>query len=105
MSMPTIKFSRELNRGVLLVDGVNLSSVVSEMTLNVKGGGESTLTLGIAAYGQNEIVLGDAGVSIKGVLMPASVELALHEHLKRKYDQVEITALSDESSQFSVRSE
>lgn len=103
--MPTIKFSRESSQGVLLVDGINLSSVVSEMTLNVKGGGESTLTLGIAAYGSNEVVLGDAGVSIKGVLMPASVELALYEYLKRKHDQVEITALSDECVQLAVRGE
>ncbi|MGP0016865.1 hypothetical protein [Pseudomonas sp.] len=105
MNMPTIKFSREFNQGVLLVDGINLSSVVSEMTLNVKGGGESTLTLGIAAYGQNEVVMDAAGVSIKGVLMPASVELALYEHLKRKHGPIEVTVLSDDSAQLAVRDE
>lgn len=103
--MPTIKFSRESSEGVLLVDGISLSSVVSEMTLNVKGGGESTLTLGIAAHGSNEVVLGDTGVSIKDVLMPVSVELALYEYLKGKHDQVEITVLSDECVKLAVRGE
>jgi hypothetical protein len=62
-------------------------------------------TLGIAAHGPNEVVLGDAGVSIKSVLMPASVELALYEYLKRKHDQVEITVLSDECVKLAVRGE
>jgi hypothetical protein len=104
-AMPVIKFSRESSQGVLLVDGINLSSVVSEMTFNVKGGGEQTLTLGIAAYGPNDVVLGEAGVNIKGVLMPTSVELALYEYLKRKHDQVEITVLSDECVKLAVRGE
>jgi hypothetical protein len=103
--MPAIKFSRESSQGVLLVDGINLSSVVSEMTLNVKGGGESTLTLDIAAHGPNDVVLNEAGVSIRGVLMPASVELALYEHLKRKHGQIEVAVLSDESAQLAVRGE
>jgi len=105
MNMPSIKFNSEFNRGVLLVDGINLSSVVSDMTLNFKGGGESTLSLGIAAYGQNEVVMDDAGVSIKGVLIPASVELALYEYLKRKHEPIEVTVLSDESVQLAVRGE
>ena len=34
--MPTIKFYRGSSQGVLLVDGIKLSSVVSEMTINVR---------------------------------------------------------------------
>ena len=105
MNMAGIKFNSEFNRGVLLVDGINLSSVVSDITLNFKGGGESTLILGLAAYGQNEVVVDDAAVSIKGVLMPASVELALYEYLKRKYEPIEVTALSDDSKKFALKSE
>jgi hypothetical protein len=37
--------------------------------------------------------------------MPASVELALYEHLKRKHGQIEVTVLSDESAQLAVRGE
>jgi hypothetical protein len=37
--------------------------------------------------------------------MPASVELALYEYLKRKHDQVEITVLSDECVKLAVRGE
>lgn len=107
--MASVEFSRKDGRCHLVVDGIELSGVVCGMTIDVQGAEVPELSLDIVALGMNEVAMDEAAVSIRGVQMPASVELALYRHLHEKHghreDCVVVTTLADKNERFAIRRE
>ena len=102
--MATVEFTRKDGVGRLLIDGVDVSTVTSELKVSCLGGGIPSVEIGVLAYGQNDVVLDEAHIVVSGIKIPESVEAALYSYLKKKRDLVDVTALSDSSLKSAIRS-
>lgn len=101
--MATVEFTRKDGVGRLLIDGVDVSGVTSELKVSCLGGGIPSVEIGVLAYGQNDVVLDEAHIVVSGIKIPESVEAALYSYLKKKRDLVDVTALSDNSMRSAIR--
>ncbi|WP_307987426.1 hypothetical protein [uncultured Pseudomonas sp.] len=104
--MPTVSLNLDhVGCGSLIVDGANLSSIASGVSI-VSAAGEATkITIDLGICDLRDIKIEGADLTIKGERIPESAKFALWEFLRKKYDQVEVTVLADDSRRFAIRSE
>ena len=93
--MASVKLSQKNGVGALVVDGVDISKFTSQVTLICEGAKVPMLTVGVVAWGENDVALDEAQLVVSGIMLPLSVELAMYAYLKKKHDPVEAAALSD----------
>lgn len=86
-----------VGKGSVLVDGVDISSIVTSATAQIEAGESPKVLLSLVAPSMEVLNLSEAGVVVKGVSMPVSVELALYKHLSAKHGalEIDVTALSN----------
>lgn len=104
--MPTVNLNLDhAGRGAIIVDGANLSSISCGVSI-VSAAGEATkVTLDLGICKLQDIKIEGADLAIRGERIPESVQVALWEFLRGKYDQVDVTVIADNSRRFAIRSE
>lgn len=101
--MPTVHMSADhAGRGEFIVDGVNLSSITSGVSLVIAAGEATKVTGDLNICELKDIQIEGVDLVIKGERIPESVQFALWEFLRSKYGQVDVTALADDSRRFSI---
>lgn len=88
-------------RGTVEVDGVDLASTVSSVHAHIAAGEAPKVVVTLVAPTLDALDLTGASLEVSGVVMPPSVEMALHKYLSEKH----VTGLLDTSTiSASVRS-
>ncbi|WP_447651571.1 hypothetical protein [Pseudomonas abietaniphila] len=92
-----------IGRGVLVVDGVNLSGITSAVSIVSSVGEANKVTVDLGACTLQDIQIQGADLIIKGERIPESVQAALYEFLRNKFDQIDVTVLSDDSRKYAIK--
>lgn len=95
--MPHVKLTTNGLQGQIAIGGVDMSRVVTGVSLDLAAGRLPQLSLTLAAINGQEFELSDAEVSIDGVTLPLEVEVALYRYLVEKHGPVEMKAAAIDS--------
>lgn len=77
------------------------------VTVSITAGVPTRVNIDLAASKLEDVVLDGAEIYVAGVAMPASVEMALYQHLFRKhgFNELDVTPLNnDNEREFAVKS-
>jgi hypothetical protein len=89
--------------GVVSVDGVEVKGVRS-ITTHVEAGEPPVVTLNLSARDSAQVAYEGASISVDGVELPVSVEVALWKHLAAKYGrEIDVTTLDSTSREWASR--
>lgn len=91
--MASVKITTNGHNGHLEVDGTDLSSVCTAVKFAFSGNQPPVVEIELAAMSNNEIQMEEAGITLTGVKLPLSVELALYRYLLQKHDGISYQAV------------
>lgn len=105
MSRSNVKITGTADgKGVVEVDGVDLTRTVTSVQANLAAGELPTVAITLVAPKLEALDLTGASLEVSGVVMPHSVEMALHKYLSEKYTAglIDKSTISDPMRSYSL---
>lgn len=94
IDMAHVKLTTNGLQGQIAIAGIDLSKVVTGVSIDLHAGKLPQVNLMIAAVNGQEFEFSEAGLTVGGATLPLEVEVALYRYLVEKHGPVEIKATS-----------